>query len=56
MATAKKKFVAIQSKLDFWERRENAFFHKVLSRVPKLSVGEQTIEKIETLPDFPGAV
>jgi hypothetical protein len=54
MATAKKKFVAIQSKLDFWERREKLLFP--FSRVPKLSVGEQTIEKIETLPDFPGAV
>ncbi len=38
MATAKTKFVVIRQKLDFLERQEKTFPHKVLSRVPQLQV------------------
>jgi hypothetical protein len=41
MATAKKSFVTIRQKLDFWKRREKTHFRFSLarSRVPKIRVG-----------------
>jgi hypothetical protein len=43
MLTTKKNFVAIQQKLDIWERRQKTHFpirfSRARSRIPKLRVG-----------------
>jgi hypothetical protein len=43
MATAKKKSSQSDKNLIFGNVEKNAFFHKVLSRVPKLKVGTVSV-------------